>query len=56
MKKNIKALKKKIEELENTIFFLEMIDHWTSKDNELHNKYNEELRQLKSIVIEELTQ
>ena len=52
--KNIKELQEKIDQLENIIFNLDLIDHWTKKDTELFEKYNKELRQLKELVINEL--
>lgn len=52
---NIKELQERINRLEEVIFNLDLIDHWTSKDSELFSKYNEELRQLKELVIKELT-
>ena len=53
--KNIKELQEKISQLENIIFSLDLIDHWTRKDTELFEKYNKELTQLKELVINELT-
>lgn len=52
---SIKELQERIDRLEEVIFNLDLIDHWTSKDSELFSKYNEELRQLKELVIKELT-
>ena len=54
-KKNIKELQERISQLENIIFSLDLIDHWTRKDTELFEKYNKELTQLKELVINELT-
>lgn len=51
---SIKELQERIDRLEEIIFNLDLIDHWTSKDSELFSKYNEELRQLKELVIKEL--
>lgn len=53
--KNIKELQERISQLENIIFSLDLIDHWTRKDTELFEKYNKELAQLKELVINELT-
>jgi len=53
--KNIKELQERISQLENIIFSLDLIDHWTRKDTELFEKYNKELTQLKDLVINELT-
>ena len=52
--KNVKELQEKISQLENIIFSLDLIDHWTRKDTELFEKYNKELTQLKKLVINEL--
>ncbi len=52
---SIKELQERIDKLEEVIFHLDLIDHWTSNDSELFDKYNEELRQLKELVIKELT-
>ena len=38
---------KKIEELENRIFYLNMIDYWTDKQFALHRKLEAELAELK---------
>ena len=51
----LENLKKQIAELEDTIFYIEMIDHWTAKDSELYDRYNTQLRELKALVIEEIT-
>ena len=53
--KNIKELQERISQLENIIFSLDLIDHWTREDTELIEKYNKELTQLKELVINELT-
>lgn len=47
--KKIQELKAKIEDLEETIFYIEMIDHWTMEDREYHEKYSKELRELKRL-------
>lgn len=52
---SIKELQERIDKLEEIIFHLDLIDHWTSNDSELFDKYNEELRRLKELVIKELT-
>ena len=52
--KNIKELQERISQLENIIFSLDLIDHWTREDTELFEKYNKELTQLKELVINEL--
>lgn len=39
---------KRIEDLEETIFYIEMIDHWTREDEECIKKYEQELKELKA--------
>lgn len=51
----VNKLKDKIKELENCIFYIDMVDRWTGKEQELYNKYNKELKTLKDLLIEELT-
>ena len=51
----IKELKTKIKELEESIFYLNMVDHWTREDSELSDKYHQELARLKDLLLEELT-
>ena len=51
----IKELKQKIEELEESIFYLDMVDHWTKEDRELSDKYYSELVRLKGLLLEELS-
>ena len=41
---------KKIEELENRIFSLNMIDHWTERQFELNRKLEKELSELKKVA------
>ena len=41
---------KKIEELENRIFFLNMIDCWTERQIELSRKLEKELSELKKVA------
>jgi hypothetical protein len=54
MEKTIADVKKRIGELEDVIFYLEMVDRWTQQQRELFDKYNEELTALKALVIEAL--
>ena len=51
---SIEELKKRIEDLEDSIFYINMIDRWTREDSELYDKYSKELRELKSLLIEEI--
>ena len=40
-------IKKRIDELEDDIFFLAMKDRWNKRDYELDTKWNNELKELK---------
>ena len=51
---NVKELKKRIEDLEETLFYIEMIDHWTYEDGKLYDKYSKELQQIKELLIKEV--
>ena len=50
----VQELKRKIEELENTLFFIEMIDHWTREDQEAYDKYSNQIAELKRLLIGEV--
>jgi hypothetical protein len=52
MNNKVQELKNKIEDLEKTIFYLEMVDRWTRQDFELYDKYNKELKELKELLIQ----
>ena len=55
MKNNkVEELKKKIEDLEETLFFIDMIDHWTKEDSESYDKYSKQVQELKQLLIEEI--
>lgn len=55
MKNNkVEELKKKIEDLEETLFFIDMIDHWTKEDKESYDKYSKQVQELKQLLIEEI--
>lgn len=51
---NIKELERKIEELEKTLFYINMIDHWTREDSTMYEKYSKELQELKDLLIKEV--
>lgn len=55
MERTIADVKKRIEELEDVIFYLDMVDRWTQTQKDLFDKYNKELTELKALVIEALT-
>ncbi len=50
----VQELKRKIEELENTLFFIEMIDHWTKEDQDAYDKYSNQITELKRLLIGEV--
>jgi len=45
---------KRIEDLEERIFYIEMIDYWTHEDRELIHKYEQELKELKAKIVEKV--
>lgn len=53
--KDIQVIKNRIAELEDVIFYLDMVDRWTQSQKDLYDKYSKELTELKAIVIEALT-
>lgn len=54
--KKVEELKNKIEDLETTLFYIEMIDHWTRKDEELYDKYSQEINNLKAMLVKEIVE
>ena len=52
----IESLKNKIEELETSLFYINMIDHWTDKDKELYDKYYKELQEIKDLLVKEIAE
>lgn len=51
-KERYEEINKRIKELEEDIFLIQMIDTWTTKDSELFDKYNEELQELKKQIVD----
>lgn len=47
-------IKERIEWLEDVIWTIDLVDHWTSKDREYHDKYSKELKELKKLIINEI--
>lgn len=47
-------IKERIEWLEDVMWSIQMIDHWTNEDREYYDKYNEELKELKKQVVNEI--
>lgn len=54
--KKVEELKNKIEQLEDTLFYIEMIDHWTKKDRELYDKYSQQIQDLKAMLVKEIVE
>lgn len=52
--KKVEELKRKIEDLEKTLFYIEMIDHWTREDNEIYEKYSKQIKELKALLVQEI--
>ena len=52
--KKVEELKRKIEDLEETLFYIEMIDHWTREDSEIHEKYSKQIKELKALLVQEI--
>ena len=44
----------RINELEKLIWGIQMIDHWTGEDREYFSKYNNELKELKKLIVEKV--
>ena len=53
-KERYEEIVKRIKDLEETIFYIEMIDHWTREDEECIQKYNEELKKLKAQIVNQI--
>lgn len=47
-------IKERIEWLEDVIWSIELIDHWTREDREYYDKYAKELKELKAQVVNEI--
>lgn len=47
-------IKERIEWLEDVMWSIELIDHWTSKDREYYDKYLEEFKELKKQIVNEI--
>jgi hypothetical protein len=47
-------IKERIDWLEDVIWTIELIDHWTSEDREYYDKYNKELTELKKQIVNEI--
>ena len=54
--KKVEELKRKIKDLEETLFYIEMIDHWTREDNEIYEKYSKQIKELKALLVQEIVE
>ena len=54
--KKVEELKRKIEDLEKTLFYIEMIDHWTREDSETYDKYSKQIKELKALLVQEIVE
>ena len=52
----VEELKKKIEELETTLFYLDMIDTWTSEQRTKYEVLSNEVKELKMLVVKEIVE
>ena len=50
--KQIESLKKQIKNIEETIFLIDMVDHWTTEDEKAMSHWKAELDKVKSLLIE----
>lgn len=53
-KERYNEIKQRIEKLEELMWNIELIDHWTRQDNEEHDKYLKELLDLKKLIVNEI--
>lgn len=53
-KERYQEIKERIEWLEDIIFSIQLIDHWTSEDRDYYNSYERELKELKKQIINEI--
>jgi hypothetical protein len=47
-------IKERIDWLEDVIWTIELIDHWTNEDREYYDNYNKELTELKKQIVNEI--
>jgi len=53
--KQIESLKKQIKDIEETIFLIDMVDHWTTEDEKAMSHWKAELDKVKGLLIEAIT-
>lgn len=46
----VKEIKEKIEQLKNRLFMMNMIDRWTSEDEQMVNRLQNELHELEAQI------
>lgn len=47
-------IKERIDWLEDVIWTIDLVDHWTKEDRDYHDKYSKELKELKELIINEI--
>lgn len=52
--KKIEELKLRIEDLEKTLFYINMVDHWTREDREAYEMWSKKLQETKQMLTEAL--
>lgn len=52
MKDKINNLKKQIKEIENVLFLIDMVDHWTTEDYQARQTWETKLTKVKGLLIE----
>ena len=52
MNEKIEALKKELDEIETSKFYLDMKDHWSADDYRINEIYNNRIRKLKAQIEE----
>lgn len=53
-KERYEKIVKRIKDLEETIFYIEMIDYWTREDKEILERHEKELKELKAQIVEKV--
>ena len=54
--KQIESLKKQIKDIEETIFLIDMVDHWTSNDYQIRQTWETKLTKVKGLLIEAIAE
>lgn len=53
-KERYEKIVKRIKDLEETIFYIEMIDYWTREDKEILERHEKELKELKAQIVKKV--